>query len=471
LYAKLVLRQDGVKEYLAATENDLESFEDASARLRTLNLSVPHIPIEDGHNTRQVLNFGYKYWHEFFNARQLLALSVLAGAIQDLPLGTARDLFVMLFSGVLEFNNMFATYKGEGTGAVRHMFSHHILKPERMPIEANVWGTPKSSGSFSTLYRSRILRALDYKESPFEVGYQRVGRTKRGVKVFGVSPPISAKIISTYPKNGLREGMVYLSCGDSANTDIPDCSVDLVITDPPFFDNVHYSELADFFFVWQELFSDNRFAPGKCTTRRPEEVQDTDPELFAMKLTRVFQECHRVLRPDGLMAFSYHHSREEGWLSLARAVLNAGFSIVQSQPVKSEMSCAAPKRQTSQPIDIDVFLVCRKSEKDKRERLTRVCALTRSEEICSQKVKRFNQIGRHLSRKDVLVILLSQLLVELSAGRSWPEMNSDLPVIFPRTQEAIQRVWALQSRSSDPSIDRSASASDTTEPTLFPDRL
>ena len=58
-----------------------------------------------------------------------------------------------LFSGTLEFNNLFASYKGEGTGAVRHMFAHHILKPERTPIEANVWGTPKSSGSFSSLLR------------------------------------------------------------------------------------------------------------------------------------------------------------------------------------------------------------------------------------------------------------------------------------------------------------------------------
>ena len=63
-----------------------------------------------------------------------------------LPRRIRADALLTLFSGVLEFNNMFASYKGEGTGAVRHMFSHHILKPERTPIEANVWGTPKSSG-------------------------------------------------------------------------------------------------------------------------------------------------------------------------------------------------------------------------------------------------------------------------------------------------------------------------------------
>ena len=48
-----------------------------------------------------------------------------------------RRAILRLFSGTLEFNNLFTSYKGEGTGAVRHMFSHHVLKPERIPIEAN----------------------------------------------------------------------------------------------------------------------------------------------------------------------------------------------------------------------------------------------------------------------------------------------------------------------------------------------
>ena len=46
---------------------------------------------------------------------------------------------------------------------------------------------------------------------------------------------------------------IYLSCGDSASTGLPPRSIDLIVTDPPFFDNVHYSELADFFHAWQQL--------------------------------------------------------------------------------------------------------------------------------------------------------------------------------------------------------------------------
>ena len=160
-------------------------------------------------------------------------------------------------------------------------------------------------------------------------------------------------------------GAIHLSCGSSDETDLPDRSVDLVITDPPFVDNVHYSELADFFFAWQVLHP-RGFVREKATTRHAREVQDTDSERFAEKLGRVFAESRRVLKDDGLLAFTYHHSRPEGWTSLARAVYGGGFSVVNAHPVKSEMSVATPKSQAKEPIQLDVIFVCRKREEDSR---------------------------------------------------------------------------------------------------------
>lgn len=444
MYAKLVLRSDGLKEYLRITDNDLAACEAARERLIALDPPLPRVPIGHGHNTRQILNYGYRYWHELFNERQLLGLTMLAGAIRDLPESVARESLAVLFSGVLEFNNMFASYKGEGTGAVRHMFSHHILKPERTPIEANLWGTPKSSGAFSTLYESRLLRALDYRHSPFELAVEYSGRRKTGRKVVGVSPPMGGPIVERHPKSGLKPGATYLSCGDSSATDLPDRSVDLVITDPPFFDNVHYSELADFFFVWQQLYFGRGRPDGACTTRRDADVQDTEASVFAKKLRRVFAECQRVLRDEGLLVFSYHHSREDGWIAVAQAVLGAGFAIVQSQPVKAEMSVAAPKSQAKEPIDLDVLIVCRKRDSDRRVQRDQDEALRRAAESASQKVGRFNGVGRQLSRSDVRVVLLSQLLVELSASRTADEVGTALDALLPQTRGIIEMMWREQ---------------------------
>ena len=426
LYAKLVLRADGSKEYLRATPEDAVAYSDASARLDELDPSIPQVAIQPGYNTRQVLNYGYTSWDQFFNDRQLLAIGLLAGAISDLPACAERDALFVLLSGVLEFNNLFASYKGEGTGAVRHMFSHHVLKPERTPIEANLWGTSKSSGSFLNLFQSRLLRAVDYKAAPFEIALGRsgdgAGGKKAGVKLFGKSRPMGAKVLDAWPAGGLAPGAVYLSCGDSSATDIPDRTVDAVVTDPPFYDNVHYSELADFFHVWQRLWLGECPESDKDTTRHPLEVQDTEPRRFSEKLQGVFRECHRVLKDDGLLVFSYHHSREDGWTSVAAAVLEAGFKLVQTQPVKAEMSVAMPKLATKSPIDLDVLMVCRKAAADRRALVSEAAALAAAESAAGTKVRRFNGTGRRLSLNDVRIVVYSQALVELCAGRKPAEV-------------------------------------------------
>ena len=444
LYAKLVLSSSGRKEYLPITAADLESYKAAQTRLKILNPLLPHVKIEAGYNTQQVLNYGYQYWDQMFNDRQLLALSILAEGIKNLPACPERDVLMLLFSGVLEFNNMFASYKGEGTGAVRHMFSHHILKPERMALEANVWGTDKSSGSFLNLFHSRILRAVKYKETPFEVALDKTAKTKSGKKIFGVSPPIGSEITTAFPVNGLKKKAIYLSCGNSAETDIPTGSVEVIITDPPFFDNVHYAELADFFYVWQQLYFDEQDSLKSRTTRHANEVQDADVNAFAQKLTAVFTECYRVLREDGLMIFSYHHSRNEGWLSVAKAVFSSKFSFVQAQPVKAEMSVATPKSQANSPIDIDVFLICKKQENDHRHYLIASDAYDRAYAIASTKIKRFNRLGRKLSVNDVKVILYSQLLVELSPGRNQLQFCSDFESLVSQAQNDVDVLWEKQ---------------------------
>lgn len=419
LYAKLVLRQDGTKVYERITERDLESYRRCGERLRNLPCDWPPGELAPGYNTKQAMSYGYTRWRHFFNDRQRLALTILAGAICEIEDPDLRFAFAILFSGTLEFNNQFASYKGEGTGAVRHMFSHHILKPERTPIEANVWGTPKSSGSFTTLFKSRLLRALQYRESPHEI---RVGETGKPEKVRGVGESLLENVRVVGDFDDLTGGAVHLSCGDSANTDIPSGSVDLVVTDPPFFDNVHYSELADFFHAWQRVLLPDEIEHAAFTTRSPQEVQDGDKGAFARKLGGVFAECGRVLKPEGLLAFTYHHSRADGWEAVAEAVAGAGFSFVAAQPIKSEMSVAAPKSQAKNPIDIDVILVCKKRRFDARQGLSIKSAMKTAREVARKKVVQFLRKRTPLSSADERVIFLSQLLVALSADRAAAEL-------------------------------------------------
>ena len=429
LYGKLILTKDGAKEYLSATVADQEAYQSCiemlSDELKRESFKLPTLKLQDGYNTRQAMGYGFREWRDFFNARQLLALGWLHEAIASLPEDKGRDAFLTLFSGALEFNNMFASYKGEGTGAVRHMFAHHILKPERTPIEANLWGTFKSSGSFSGLFRGRIRRAIEYHNAPTELK----SATNGGGTVV-CSHPFSGALKGWTDTGTYEPRALYLSCGDSSSTGLATGSVDLVLTDPPFFDNVHYSELADFFYAWQQL-TPRGFINSNTSTRAKGEVQDTDSERFAVKLRAVFIECNRVLKQEGLLVFTYHHSRDEGWTALAEAVLGAGFIIVNAHPLKSEMSVAIPKAQTKEPIQLDIAIVCRKASPRLLDKPEQVQALLAARE----KLSRLESVGFDLSRNDERAVLFGQLLTTI---RSVAEIGE----ITERVEKALEHTDA-----------------------------
>ena len=397
MYAKLVLTSDGEKKYLRITPEDRQKFKRASDELPSREGRYPSVAIMNGYNTNQALGYNYDRWEQMFNDRQLLCLSLLAERIASIKEKEIRDLFACLFSGALEFNNQFTSYKGEGTGAVRHMFAHHVLKPERVPLEANLWGTSKSSGSFSTLFKRRIQRALDYSENPFELAIS-TGRTK---KIYGLSNRLGFEIAAS-AEEFCQGRSVYVSCGDSSNTDIEKQSVDAIITDPPFFDNVHYSELADFFHVWLNLISNS--GESLETTRNSKEVQHGEVEQFTDRLSAIWTECHRVLKDDGLLVFTYHHSRPDGWSAILEALVKGNFVISAVHPVKAEMSVAMPKNQAKEPIDLDIIIVCRKSD------FTILPSIGDWREAATTQVQRFRSASRKLSRNDVLVIVMAQLI-------------------------------------------------------------
>ena len=452
MYAKLVLTPDGKKEYHPITDYDEALYEQALSDLEGSPYPIPQEHMETGYNTNQALNYGFRSWSHMFNARQLLCISTLANRINEIEDYRLRDAFTCLFSGVLEFNNMFASYKGEGTGAVRHMFYHHILKPERTPLEANIWGTPKSSGAFSTLFRSRLLRASQYAQLPFELALLPEDQGNRSVKVDGINEPLVGITNSDSYGQFRDKGKLYVSCGDSASTDLPDECVDVIVTDPPFFDNVHYSQLADFFYAWQKLILDDLPSHRADTTRSALEVQNSDVQAFTERLTAVLRESGRVLKGDGLLVFTYHHSRWEGWQSVLRAVTGAGFHIEACHPVKAEMSVAAPKRQAKNPINFDIIIVCRKNQtRTSRAQTAEEPSLTPAFKRAEAQVARLIAECWNLSRNDVGVVVMSQAVAAISrqlepmaSGQAFAELERSIV-------QAIDQIhgWSIQMKKSE----------------------
>ncbi|MGH3921766.1 MAG: hypothetical protein ACRDTT_02630, partial [Pseudonocardiaceae bacterium] len=95
------------------------------------------------------------------------------------------------------------------------------------------------------------------------------------------------------------------------------------------------------------------------TTRSTDEVQSASPVEFEAAITRVWQECARVLKSDGLLAFTFHQARLPGWVALARALAEAGLVVTAVQPVKGEMTTSVTKGGV-EPSNLDAVIVCRK---------------------------------------------------------------------------------------------------------------
>lgn len=406
MYAKMVVC-NGIKSYLKINNYDLCLYEKAQKSLEDYKSFIPSEQIQPGINTNQIINYEYKYWKDMFNSRQLISICIIEKAINEITDEKMRLLFGLLLSGTLEFNNMFCSFKGEGTGAVRPLFYNHILKPELTPLEANVWGLKASSGAFSTLFETRIIRALDYKEHPYEIKIEDNGKAQ---KQYLDDCRIEKTICREWCNLDVDHPMIL--CHDSASVNIPDKSVDLVLTDPPFFDNVHYSELADFFYVWQKKMKIGYASISDDSTRTCKEVQDSDSLSFGNKLFGVFFKCHKVLKDNGRLIFTYHHSRIDGWIPVFNAIDKAGFIIDMAFLVKSEMAVSVAIQAAKEPINYDLVFVC-----TKLNAFSKNLGEIPSKESILQELESFSNIGLKVSNNDKLMLLYGKALCLMSRKR------------------------------------------------------
>ncbi len=409
LYAIMALRPNGEKVYLPVREEDLLLYAEAEARLKYETLPLPTLKIRDGYNTNQARSYNYTYWRDFFNSRQLLCLGLLLQGILEIKDTAIQEQMLCLFSSTLEFNSLFCSFKGEGTGAVRHTFSNHILKPERTPLENSVWGTDKSSGTFSTLFESRLMQAKRYLDYPFEIKRNLTVKQKASQKPV-VSQSINVQTVKTWEQFDRRENSLMVINGDSSYLPLSAKSVDAVVTDPPYFDFIHYSELSDFFFAWLSPVLKDRYPEfAQPNSSNQGEVQDKSPCIFARQLASVFSQCKDVLKDDGVLVFTFHHSKIEGWAAICEAITLAEMLVVATHPVYSEFRTGTTKTAAKSPICLDAILVCKKYSSF-NVHLDEQILISKTETLAKQ----LEQGGISISEADRFVILASQMLIPLS---------------------------------------------------------
>ena len=160
---------------------------------------------------------------------------------------------------------------------------------------------------------------------------------------------------------------------------LADGSQSLVCIDPPYYDNVMYAELADYFYVWHkrtlgrlwpDLFEDhltNKHDEAVTNKARFSHAGKRAATLanhdYTAKMAAIFAECHRVLAPDGVMTLMFTHKRADAWDSLGTALLQAGFEIRASWPVHTESEQSLHQARQN-AVKSTVFLSCRKHADD-----------------------------------------------------------------------------------------------------------
>ena len=155
----------------------------------------------------------------------------------------------------------------------------------------------------------------------------------------------------------------------------PDASVDCVVMDPPYYDNVMYAELSDFFYVWLKrtagrLFPEMLGRFPDLTDKEQEAV--ANPTLFKDqkgarekatrdyedKMAAIFDRCRQVLKPTGVMTVMFTHKSSGAWDALASGIVRAGFVITASWPVNTEAESSLHIKEKS-AAKSTIFLVCR----------------------------------------------------------------------------------------------------------------
>ena len=124
-------------------------------------------------------------------------------------------------------------------------------------------------------------------------------------------------------------------------------TADLVLTDPPYFDDVQYAELASLFLAWAKAA---HLVPDSLELDLSSEAvanrsRGTGAEEYRGLLTRILRESRETLRPDGRLIITYHNSDLRAWWSLARALHDAGFRVAALAVAVAENASDHPKRK------------------------------------------------------------------------------------------------------------------------------
>lgn len=325
---------------------------------------VPDAAIPPGDETDRLHRWGYRYYREMFNTRQLLGLELSCQWIHAVEDTRVRNGLATNLSDLLRYQNMLCRYD---TMALKSLdiFSVHGFPVGLVQCESNLLGIPRGGGEGSVgsggWYNiiEKYAKAKAYCDHPFE--FRHKGMVKQRVDIANEWIGDKAKGRGQVPAR-----TVSIACADASKLAFPAASLDAVFTDPPYFGNVQYAELMDFCYVWLRRLVGNTAgtdAFSQPSTRNAGELTGNvnmgrGIAHFTQGISAVFRRMAHALKPGSPLAFTYHHNNLDAYLPLAVALLDSGLTCSASFPCPGEMGASIHISGTASSI-IDTVFVCR----------------------------------------------------------------------------------------------------------------
>ena len=327
---------------------------------------VPSETIPDGNKTSEPQRYGMSRWRDLFSPRQLLCHGTSVEVFRELLEAdrskgklseirkAAYGYLAITLDTLLNYNNRASRWDST-TGRVRSIFDRHDFAfvwsyAEMAPLVAGIgsdWAIEKTAKCIEEL----VDLTCPTTDAPGELPFEAEPESPRPAP-----PPVT------------------ITCQPGHNLDhFADGSVDAVVMDPPYYDNVMYAELSDFFYVWLKRTAGHVFPDLfrlRLTNKDSEAVanpmrfrgQKGARELAGLdyqdRMADIFGECRRTLKPDGILTLMFTHKASGAWDALTKGLIEAGFVITASWPINTEASGSLHIKDKA-AANSTVFLVCR----------------------------------------------------------------------------------------------------------------
>jgi hypothetical protein len=315
------------------------------------------------HQRQPLPRHGYFHYHKFFNDRQLYVHALLLQAIDD-AFGfsnAAKEIVLGAFQQYLRNQNMFCFWNPQ-RDTPEPMFSNNNYHPKATVVENCVFAD-LGRGNWASC-RANTFTGLEWCKQPWDT----VSNERLSTLAPDLAKKTSGKSEKAEPGDPVLPGTL-VTCGSSTElTEYGNQEFDLVVTDPPFGGLLHYAELADFFYVWLRVVLKDKYPEyysGEYTPKTLEAVSNRarhpdDPDAFYKRLlTECWREANRLLKPGGILSFTFHHSEDAPWVDVLESLFEAGYYLEATYPIRSDET-KGKGEFGSKTIEYDIIHVCRK---------------------------------------------------------------------------------------------------------------